>query len=397
MSATLTATDKPTVATTQYAAIFALSLGAFAIGTSEFMISGLLQDLSADLAISIPTAGMLISGYGLGVAIGGPLTTIAISGLGRKNQVHLLLAIFILGNLVCAAAGAYGPLLFGRVISACCHGAFYGIASVIAGNLVPAGRRARAIALVSAGVMVANVFGVPLGTAVGQAFGWRTAFWGVSAIGAAATLAAFLFVPADEGRTTMKLSAEVGALIRPAVLLGLTVCLLFTTGLFCLFAYVTPLLTTVSGAAPSEIPTLLVLFGAGATVGVIGGGFLADRLGGRAIQAALAGQIAAYAGITLFCDTLAAMYVLVFVIGLVGMGAVAPLKATVLNAAFDAPALTSTLTSSALNLGVAVGSTVGALMLSHGLGYGALPLAGIVAAAAAIGVAGIQQKRATLR
>jgi DHA1 family inner membrane transport protein len=170
-------------------AVLALSAGACAIGTSEFMISGLLRDVAADLLVPIPSAGLLISGYAAGVAVGGPLVTIAVGRLDRKLQVMVLLGLFVLGNLICAAAPSNGFLLAGRIVSAFSHGAFYGVASVVATMLVPSGQRARALALVSVGVMVANVVGVPLGTALGQVAGWRVAFWGVCGLGAVSAIA----------------------------------------------------------------------------------------------------------------------------------------------------------------------------------------------------------------
>jgi DHA1 family inner membrane transport protein len=364
--------------------VWALALGAFAIGTSEFMISGLLREVAGDLDVSIPSAGLLITGYAGAVAIGGPLMTIATGRLGQKRQIMLLLMIFIVGNVACALSASYGALLVGRIISAMCHGAFYGAASVAAGVLVPAGYHARAVALVSAGVMVANVIGVPLGTAIGQIAGWRTAFWGVSGLGVLAVLALALVLPASLQAGRSNITAQVGALLRPQVLTGLALGLCLTIGLFSCFSYLVPLLTTVSDAAPEQIPLLLMVFGAGATAGVLGGGRLADWRPRTAIILAFAAQIAAYAALILLSQNLAAMWALVFALGLCSMAAVAPLRMVVLRGAADAPALAATMTSSAFNLGVAIGAGLGAALLDAGIGYALLPVAGIGFAALAL-------------
>jgi MFS transporter, DHA1 family, inner membrane transport protein len=385
---TFIATERRILVATPGMALFALALGAFAVGTSEFMISGLLRNVAADLGVSIPSAGLLVSGYASGVAVGGPLMTILTGRLNRKLQIMLLLGVFIAGNLVCAVSPSYSVLLVGRIIGAFCHGAFYGTASVAAGVLVPARYRARALAIVSAGVMVANVIGVPLGTALGQMVGWRAAFWGVCALGAAAVLALLAVLPKGFTTGEFKVLSEIRALLRPQVLLGLILSVCFTVGLFSCFPYLTSLLTTASGARSQQIPFLLMAFGAGATLGVFGGGRLADWRQRTALVFAFCAQIAAYVAIICFSENLAAMWVVMFGVGAAGMAAVAPLRMLVLSAAFDAPALASTMTSSAFNLGVAVGAALGATLLQLGLDYADLPFAGVVLAASGVALVG---------
>jgi MFS transporter, DHA1 family, inner membrane transport protein len=367
------------------APVLVLALGAFSIGTSEFMISGLLANVAADLGISIPSAGLLITGYAGGVALGGPLLTIATGRLERKRQILLLLMLFVAGNLLCALSASYGMLLAGRIVGAFCHGAFYGSASVAAAALVPAHRRARAVALVSAGVMVANVIGVPLGTAFGQLMGWRAAFWGVSGLGVLATAALATMLPASLGAAQSSLAREISALLRPRVLTGLTLGLCFTMGLFISFSYLTPLLVEVSGAGPGQIPQMLMVFGVGATVGMLAGGRLADWRPKPTLASAFAAQIAVYAGLAGLSQTLWAMWIALFALGVASMTAVAPLRMIVLDGAGDASALASTMTSSTFNLGVALGAALGAALLAAGVGYAQLPLAGI--AFAALGLA----------
>jgi DHA1 family inner membrane transport protein len=360
-------------------------LGAFAVGTSEFMISGLLREVSADLGVSVPETGLLVTGYALGVAMGGPLMTVLTGRLERRTQLVLLLAIFILGNLVCALAPSYGPLLAGRVLASFCHGAYYGACSVAAGSLVPAGQKARALALVSAGVMVANVIGVPAGAALGQAVGWRAAFWAVSVLGATAGLSLLVLLPAKMSTDRFRIRAEIVALGRPQVLLGLALSLCFTVGLFSCFPYLTPLLITASGAQPQQIPFLLAAFGIGATIGVLGGGRLADWRLKSALAIAFCAQGAAYLSLMMLSTNLTAMWVVMLAVGIAGMSAVAPLRLFVLNGAHDAPALAATMTSSAFNLGVAMGAALGAILLQSGLGYSQLP--GLGVACAAVGLA----------
>jgi MFS transporter, DHA1 family, inner membrane transport protein len=367
-------------------AILALSLGAFAVGTSEFMISGLLQTVAADLAVSVPTAGFLITGYALGVVVGGPAMALLTGGLNRRTTLLLLLTIFVLGNLLCANAPSYALLLAGRVVTSFCHGAFYGLASVVGGALVASSHRARAVALVTAGVMVANVIGVPIGTAIGQALGWRSAFWVVALVGGIAATALVALLPSSVDRAGSRLLLEVRALARPRVLMGLGLCFVFTLGLFGLFSYITPMLVAVSGANAEELPILLLLFGLGSTVGVLVGGRLGDWNLMRGLIVAFAAQAITYGAILAFCQSLAAMYALMFALGAIGMVVVAPLKTIVLAAALDAPVLASTLASSALNLGVAVGAAIGALVV-EGAGYGALPWIGLTCATSALIVA----------
>ena len=393
MRATVLAIGDAPVSISPKNAILSLSLGAFAVGASEYMISGLLGAVAVDLGVSVPTAGLLVSFYALGVAFGGPVVTMLTGRLPAKARLLLLVAIFVAGNLLCAAAPSYGMLLAGRLIGAFCHGAFYGTASVVAGALVPIEQRARAVALITAGVMVANIVGVPCGTALGQAFGWRAAFWVISGFGAVAATALVLCLPQNIGGAPINIRSEIGALLRPAVLLGFGLCFLFCFGLFALFTYMTPLLTLVSGAEAAQLPSLLLLFGIGATIGVIGGGRLADLGLLTAIGIAFATQLAVYTMIVWLCPSLVAMHGLMFLLGATTMVVVAPLKTLILSAAIDAPGLASTLTSSALHLGVAGGAAVGASLLDHGLGYAGLPWIGIATTSIGLTVVWLWRRR----
>ena len=374
--------------------LFALFITAFAIGTAEFVVAGLLPQVSADLGVDIPTAGLLITVYAMGVAIGGPVMTVATARLPRKTALLLLAALFVCANLTCAVSGTYLVMTAGRVLGAFAHGAFSGIASVVAASLVPENKRASAVALVAAGVTIANVLGVPGGTALGQALGWRATFWAISAVGILSTIAIALWVPGGGTGKAMDLRAEVRVLGRFKVLAGLLMCFLFTVGMFGLFTFIAPLLTTVSGIPTEGIPLILLLFGLGATVGVLLSGRLADWRLDLSIGLIFATQAIIHLSFILFASNTIAIYVLMFLLGCVGMAAVAPLKTFILNASRDAPSLASTLSSSSLNFGVAVGATICAAALAWGIGYAELPWLGVACSLAGLAVIAIATRRA---
>ncbi len=366
--------------------LFALFITAFAIGTAEFVVAGLLPQVSADLEVDIPTAGLLITVYAMGVAIGGPLMTVATARLPRKSALLLLAALFVSANLTCAVSGTYLIMVAGRLLGAFAHGAFSGIATVAAASLVPENKRASAVALVAAGITIANVLGVPGGTALGQALGWRATFWAISAVGVFSTLAIALWVPSGGAGKAMDLRAEVRVLGRFKVLAGLFMCFLFTVGMFGLFTFIAPLLTTVSGIPTERIPLILLLFGLGATAGVLFSGTLADWRLDLSIGLIFATQALVHLGFVLFASSTVAIYILMFLLGCMGMAAVAPLKTFILNASRDAPSFASTLSSSSLNLGIAVGATICSAALSWGMGYAQLPWLGVACSLAGLAV-----------
>lgn len=373
VSSSITAAPAAKLAKTSVV-VFALTLGAFAVGTSEFMIGGLLNEVAASLQVSIPTAGLLISGYAAGVTIGGPLLTLLTGGLERKRQIGLLLTIFVLGNLLCALSDSFGFLLAGRLVTALCHGAFYGAASVIAVILVPSERRARAIALISSGVMIANVLGVPAGAALGHLLGWQGAFWAVSIVGGCAGLTLLLALPGQLGSVASDARSQLKALRRRQVIIGLLLSSLFTCGLFTSVPYLTPMLVNWSHVSPLLLPWLLMSFGAGATAGTLAGGRMVDWGLMTSLAVAFGAQVFAYGTLGLFIQNDILVWVVVFMLGACSMLAVAPLRTLVLDGAADAPALAATLTSSAFNLGVAIGAAVGSSLLAMGLGYASLPI-----------------------
>ncbi len=367
--------------------LIALAVAAFGIGTTEFVIMGLLPDLSRDLGVSIPASGMLVSGYALGVTFGAPLVAMATSGLPRKTTLLGLMGVFVLGNMACALAPSYTLLMLARVLTALCHGAFFGIGSVVAAGLVPARQRSRAIALMFSGLTLANVLGVPFGTALGQAAGWRATFWAIVPIGLAAALAIAWKVPAPPTGPRPRLIAEWAALARPQVLLAMGMSVLASASLFSVFTYITPILEVVTALSPHAVTLVLLVFGVGITIGNLLGGRLADWR----MLPALIGALAALAVIlTGFAWTSHSPVLAVITVLLWGVAGFAPgpsLQARVVDQASEAPNLAATLNQSAFNLGNASGAWIGGAALTAGLAYDTLPLVGAGVALVALVVA----------
>jgi MFS transporter, DHA1 family, inner membrane transport protein len=377
--------------------LLALFITACAIGTTEFVVSGLLPQVSIDLGVDIPTAGLLVSGYAMGVVIGGPIMTVLTARLSRRTALLALVAIFIGANVFCALSTSFAATLAARVMSAFAHGAFFGIATVVATGLVADGRRASAIALIGAGVMTANILGVPGGTALGQALGWRATFWAISIAGVIAIAAMVLWLPASGGGKSMDLPAEIRTLGRRSVLIGLLMLFLHGVGLFGLFTFIAPLLTTVSGFASAELPLLLLLFGIGAIAGTVLSGRLADWRMDLSIVIVLVAQVLTYILFGFLTGSAGAMYALMILLGIVGMAAPAPLRALVLEAARDAPSLAATFCSSAFNLGVAVGATMGSVAISSGASYAQLPWIGVTCSIAGLAIFALTRRTRRVR
>ena len=369
-------------------ALIALTIASFGIGTTEFVIMGLLPDVANDLGVTIPVAGMLVSGYALSVAIGAPIVAVATIRLPRKGTLLGLMGIFIAGNLLCAVAPNYSVLMAARIGTALCHGAFFGIGAVVAANLVPQKQRARAIALMFAGLTLANVLGVPLGTALGQSMGWRATFWAVTGIGCIAALAIVLWVPANIPAPQSNLLREVRVLGKTQVLLAMAISILGSASLFSVFTYITPILEDVSGLSPHGVTGALLLFGVGLTIGNIAGGYLADWK----LMPSLIGILIALIGVlTLFSFTdhrFVPALLTVPVWGALAFALVPLLQTRVVDKASDAPSLASTLIQGTFNLGNAFGAWLGGDVILHGASYAALPWLGALIALLALGLSG---------
>ncbi|MGV8843299.1 MAG: MFS transporter [Pseudomonas sp.] len=364
--------------------LLVLALSAFAIGTTEFVIMGLLPEVASDLGVSIPGAGWLITGYALGVAIGAPLMALITASWPRKVALLSLMTIFIGGNLFCALASDYQMLMLARIITALCHGAFFGIGSVVAASLVPANRRASAVALMFTGLTLANVLGVPLGTALGQAAGWRSTFWGVTLIGLLALIGLWRYLPAQRESHKVDLRVELRALGGAGLWLALSTTVLFSASVFALFTYIAPLLGEVTGVTPRGVTWTLLLIGLGLTLGNIIGGRLADRhlaktLSGVFIALALLASLFSWTS-----QTPIAAQITLFFWAVAAFAAVPALQINVMAFGEGAPNLVSTLNIGAFNLGNALGAWTGGLVIGQGLGLTRVPLVAAVLAVLAL-------------
>jgi MFS transporter, DHA1 family, inner membrane transport protein len=354
-------------------ALYALAAGAFGIGTTEFVIMGLLMQVAADLNVSIATAGMLISGYALGVFVGAPVLTVATSRLPRKLVLIGLMAIFTIGNLFCALAPNYPVLLLARVITALAHGTFFGVGAVVATSLVPADRKASAISIMFTGLTIATLLGVPAGAWLGLHFGWRSTFWAVTVIGVIAMIVITALVPAshDNGKG-IALRDEVRAIRNPSVLLGLLMTVLGFAGVFTVFTYIQPMLTEVTGFAKSAVSPILLVFGVGLIAGNFLGGKLADKKLMPALLLTLVALIAVLLMMTLVLHSKLLTVAFVGLLGIAAFATVPPLQLWVLHKANDAQSLASSLNIGAFNLGNALGAWLGGVVVARGPGLGAL-------------------------
>ncbi len=371
--------------------LLVLSLAAFAIGTTEFIISGILPNLAADFSVSIPTAGLLVTVYATAVAIGGPILAILTAGLPRKPLIVFLLAVFSVGQALCALAPSYAWLMAGRVFSACSHGLFFGAGSVAAIDLAPPQRRGLAMALFLGGITIANLMGVPAGTAIGDAFGWRWTFWAVGACGLAATLLAAWLLPAGRTKAAHEasLSDEFHALNHQQVYLSYLVIVLVMIGSLVFATYQVPALIAVTGVPQEQTPIYLAVSGVGAIIGIYAGGRFADWKLMPSVVTILLAQAGAAAMLLIAMRQPATMALAMFVSSGANWALNAPVQSRILTAARGAPHLASTLISTAYNIGIAGGAWVGGLCIAYGPGYQSLPTVGVVASSAAAGVAAV--------
>lgn len=352
------------------AGLIALALGGFGIGLTEFVIAGLLPEVAADFHVDEAAAGWLISGYALAVVVGALGLTAAATRIPRKAALLGLMVLFIAGNLLSALAPDYGVMLAGRVLAALCHGAFFGIGSVVAASLVAPERQARAIAIMFTGLTAANVLGVPFGTLLGQALGWRSTFWAITVIGVVALIGVAVLVPRTAGeRSSAGLRGELSAFRSGQVWLSLVATVLGFGGMFGAFTYIAYTLTGVSGFPSAAVPWLLILFGLGLFVGNWVGGRLADR----SIDGTLLWLLSALAVVLVAFALVAGMpvgaVIALVLMGAFGFATVPALQLRVLSYASHAPTLASGANIAAFNLGNALGAWIGGLTIAAGLGY----------------------------
>ncbi len=379
-------------------AVLALTAGAFGIGTTEFIIMGLLLQVAADMHVSVPVAGLLISGYALGVFVGAPVLTLATRRMPRKTVLLALMAIFTLGNAACALAPNYELLMAARVLTSLAHGTFFGVGSVVATSLVAEDKRASAIATMFIGLTVATLLGVPFGAWFGLMLGWRAAFWAVTVIGVVAFAVVAAFVPGHVGNGDKRISLaeEVAVLARPQVLLGLAMTVFGFAGLFVVFTYIQPILTRFTGFSEAAVSPILLVFGAGLAIGNVAGGKLADRGLARALIGTLAALAIVLLGLAAVLSVKIAAVALILLLGIAAFATVAPLQLRVLEAAGPSSrTLASSLNIAAFNLGNALGAWAGGVTIDRGFGLSALPLvaAGITAIGLALALWSLQLDR----
>ncbi|MEV0602377.1 MFS transporter [Streptomyces sp. NPDC050315] len=369
-------------------ALLALAIGAFGIGTTEFVIMGLLPEVAADFGVSIPTAGFLTTGYALGVVVGAPLLAVLGARVSRKRMLMLLMGLFIAGNLVSAVAPVFGVMLAGRVIASLAHGAFFGIGSIVAAGLVAPHKKAGAIAMMFTGLTVANVVGVPAGTFIGQSVGWRATFFIVAALGVLGLLGIAALVPADrreaDAPQRTHLRGELAAFRNPQVLLAMAMTVLGFGGVFAAITYIAPMMTEAAGYADGSVTWLLVLFGIGMVVGNLIGGKFADRALMPMLYVALAALAVVLGTFTFTAYDKVAAAVAIPLIGAFGFATVPPLQKRVLDQTADAPTLASAVNIGAFNLGNAIAAWLGGLVISAGLGVTAPNWVGALLAASAL-------------
>jgi DHA1 family inner membrane transport protein len=330
-------------------ALTALAMASFGIGTTEFVIMGLLPDIARDLSATIPPAGLLVSGYALGVAFGAPILAVATARLDRRLALLLLIAIFIVGNALCALAPSYALLMGARIVTAFSHGAFFGLGAIVAAEVVPPRKKVQAIALMFTGLTLANVLGVPFGTALGQAEGWRATFWAVVGIGVVAAAALYAWLPRGIAPVGGGLMQEARTLGNAQVLLAMLISVLASASLFSVFTYITPILERVSGDSPHQVTWVLLLLGLGLTIGNLVGGRLGDWRLMPSVIGIFAVLILVLAGFTVTDHLARLSMATLFVWGGLAFALVSPLQMRVVNEASGAPNLASTLNQGAFN------------------------------------------------
>lgn len=376
-------------------ALYALTAGAFGIGVTEFVIMGLLIEVGRDLGISIATAGLLISGYALGVVVGAPILTAFAGRMKSRTILLLLMVVFTIGNAACALAPNFEALMVARLVTALAHGTFFGVGSVVATSLVAEDRRASAIAVMFTGLTVANIAGVPLGTWLGQEYGWRMTFWAVAVVGVIAFAVLAIFLPKEDAAADKtEKGTSLSVLFSEPVVTSLAMTVLGFAAVFAVFTFIAPILTQVSGFAETAVSPILLLFGAGLVVGNLLGGRLADRNLDRALILSLGGLGVVLVAMEMLIGYPFAAAAMVGLLGAAGFATVAPLQLRILQKARGmGQALASSLNIAAFNLGNAIGAWVGGLTIEHGPGLAHLPIVAAIFPVAAVGLALVAMRR----
>lgn len=383
MSATAT---RPVAARRATLAIGALGMGAFGIGISEFVVMGLLPEIARGVDVDIPTAGHVVSAYAFGVVVGAPLIAATAARLPRKGLLVGLLAAFLAGTVLTAVAPGYGTLLAARFVAGLPHGAYFGVASLVAASLVPPGAKGRAVSSVMLGLSVATLAGVPAATWLGQQLGWRTAFVLVVAVAVLTLLAVLAVVPRTPGNPHATVRSELGALRRPQVWLTLGVAVVGFGGFFALYAYIAPLTTEVAGAPAAFVPVVLLAFGVGGVLGTVLGGKLADVALFRSLVWSMAATGVLLGAVYLGSRSVVSLVALAFCTTVVTSVLVVTLQLRLMEVAREAELLGAALNHSALNAANGLGALLGGWVIASGRGYAATALVGVVLAVLGLGV-----------
>ncbi len=364
--------------------LLALAIGAFGIGTTEFSPMGLLPVIADGVRVSIPTAGLLVSAYAIGVLVGAPVMTLAFARFGRRAALIMLMGIFTVGNLMSAMAPGYFTLLLARLVTSLNHGAFFGIGAVVAASAVPREKQGSAVATMFLGLTIANIGGVPAATWIGQQVGWRMAFGGTALIGLVAIAALWAALPKGAAGTRPDVAKELRVLTSRPVLLAMATTVMGAAAMFTLYTYVTPALTELTHASNGFVTLALALIGVGFTIGNWLGGKLADWSldGATKLFLALLAAVMLALPLALTSQVGAAIGLLAW--GAAAFALVPPVQMRVMEAASEAPGLASSINVGAFNLGNAVGAASGAAVVKAGLGYGAVAMTGSLLAAAGL-------------
>ncbi|MGW1536388.1 Cmx/CmrA family chloramphenicol efflux MFS transporter [Streptomyces aureus] len=366
-------------------AVHVLALSVFALGTSEFMLSGLLPSIARDLGVTIPRAGLLISAFAIGMVVGAPLLAVATLRLPRRTTLVALIAVFGLGQVAGALAPGYTVLFVSRVVSALACAGFWAVGAAVAVAAVPVTSRARALAVMIGGLSVANVLGVPAGAFLGESLGWRAAFWAVAAASAVALVGIVTLVPPiAPPRERPRLRRELLVYRDGRVWLSVVTIALTASGVFCAFSYLAPLLTEVSGLDESRVPTVLALFGVGALAGTALGGRFADAHPFRVLLWGMAADIVVLCAFALLGRYAVATVPLSFLLGVACFSTAPALNARMFHLAAAAPTLAGATTTAAFNLGNTAGPWLGGAVIDAGLGYPATAWVGAALTGAAV-------------
>lgn len=369
-------------------ALLILTLSAFAIGTTEFVILGLLPNVARSFSVDIPTAGWLVTGYALGVAVGGPVTAFLTAPLRRKHALMLLMMVFIGGNMACAIAATYSYLMLARVITSLCQASFFGIGAVVAASLVPEAKKGQAVAMMFAGLTLANVLGVPLGTALGQVTSWRMPFWAIAVLGAVTLVGLWQVLPAGRDEEKVDFPKEIRALRNANIWLALLTTIVFDAAMFTVFTYVAPMLEDVTKLSAQGITISLLSIGVGLTLGNYAGGRLADWKQSAALTGIALALAVISLAVTFTMPSFVGIEINLFLWAIVAFASIPGLQLNVMSFSGDAPNLVATLNIGAFNIGNAMGAWIGGVVLTNGYGLRTIP---IVASALALLAAIVMQ------